>query len=147
LPRVFKSGRIHDIVASYDGSDALVYVDGNAAARPYRLSPGAGMARTFDVIQTPELDGYIIVYNTLLFMPAGALLGLAAGKWIGRNASVLWLLAIGWSVPPLLLELLLVTQTGRRIWASNIALSLVFGLAGMLYINADRFYENSRANE
>jgi hypothetical protein len=147
LPGVFKSGGIHDIVASYDGSDAFVYVDGKPAARAYRLSPGASLLHVFDYIQSTDLDGYVIVYNTLVFLPAGALLGLAAKKWIGRNPAVLWFVALGWAIPPVLLELLLAMQSGRRVWASNIGLSLVFSLAGMLYVNADRTSETSRAAE
>jgi hypothetical protein len=46
-------------------------------------------------------------------------------------------------LPALLLEILLAAVSGRGILSSNIALSLVFGLAGMLLINADRRVKTS----
>jgi hypothetical protein len=53
------------------------------------------------------------------------------------------MLALGWVLPAVFLELLLSGVSGRRIWIGNIGLSLVFGLAGMLLINADRRSKNS----
>jgi hypothetical protein len=40
-----------------------------------------------------------------------------------------------------LLEVFLAGMSGRRIWPVNIVLSLVFGLVGMLLINADRRFK------
>ena len=53
------------------------------------------------------------------------------------------MLALGWVLPAVLLEILLAGMSGRRIWIGNIAISLVFGLAGMLLINADLRSKNS----
>jgi hypothetical protein len=57
----------------------------------------------------------------------------------------LWMLALGWALPAVLLEIFLAAISGRRIWPGNIVLSLVFGIAGMLLINADRRFTNSSA--
>jgi glycopeptide antibiotics resistance protein len=137
LPRVFKAGKMTDLVAAYDGSDAFAYVDGVPAPDNYRLGPGASLFHALDFVQTVDLEGYVILYHTLLFLPAGMLVGLAVGSW-RQGSSAIWLLLLGWILPAVLFEVLLIVQTGRRFWPGNIALSLVFELAGMLLINADR---------
>jgi hypothetical protein len=83
------------------------------------------------------------VYETLIFLPAGLLLGMALRKWGRQNISSWWMVALGWTLPAVLFEIFLVEISGRRIWAGNIVLALVFGLAGMLLINADRLFKNS----
>ncbi len=138
VPRAFETGKVRDIVASYDGSEAIVYLDGNRVPRTYRLSPGASLAHNFTFIQTAELKGYIVVYYTLIFLPAGVLLGLAGRNWIGNQLLGQWMIALSLAVPAVLLEILLAIVGGRGILAGNVALSLIFGLAGVMLINADR---------
>ena len=140
---VFEAGKMRDIVASYDGSDAFIYLDGNRVPQTYRLSPGASLMRRFYFIETASLEGYVVVYETLIFLPAGLLIGVEAEKWSRQKPSGQWILALGWAIPAVLLEILLAGVSGRRIWVGNIALSLVFGLAGALLINADRRFKNS----
>jgi hypothetical protein len=140
---VFQAGQARDIVAIYDGSDAFLYLDGNRVPQTYRLSPGASLMHSFYFIRPLDLDGCIIVYETLLFLPAGLLIGAAVGKLSRQKLFCLWMLAFGWVLPAVLLEVLLVWVSGRRIWIGNIALSLVLGLAGILLINADRRFKNS----
>jgi glycopeptide antibiotics resistance protein len=138
LPGVFQAGKVRDIAAVYDGSDAYVYIDGQVVPRNYRLGPGVSLFHAIRFVQTPELGGYIVVYDTILFLPAGMLLGFEARKSRRRWIAGPWLLASGYFLPAVLYEALLVVQTGRRIWPGNIGLSLAFELAGMLLINADR---------
>jgi len=133
----FESRRVREIVASYDGSDAFLYLDGNRVPQSFRLSPGASLIHRFLFIRTGALEAYVIVYESLIFLPAGLLIGVAA-----RNRTTSrWKLALAWILPALLLEILLAEVSGRGILASNIALSIVFGLAGMLLINADRRFK------
>jgi hypothetical protein len=139
----FEAGKVRDIVASYDGSDAFLYLDGNRVPQTYRLSPGASLTHTLFFIQTRDLEGYVIVYETLIFLPAGLLIGMAAEKWSRQKISGRWMLALGLVLPAALLEIFLAGVSGRGIWAGNIALSLVFGLAGILLINADRGFQHS----
>ncbi len=139
----FEAGKVRDIVASYDGSDAFIYLDGNRVPQTYRLSPGAGLMHHFFFNKTADLEAYVIVYETLVFLPAGLLIGVAARKRSRQKISGRWMLALGWVLPAVLLEILLAAVSGRRIWAGNIALSLVFGLAGILLINADRRFKAS----
>jgi VanZ family protein len=139
---VFQARQARDIVAIYDGSDAFIYLDGNRVPQTYRLSPGASLMHSFYFIRTLDLDGCVIVYETLLFLPAGLLIGAAAGKWSSQKVFVGWMLALGLVLPAVLLEVFLAGVSGRRIWVGNIVLSLVFGLAGILMINADRHFKN-----
>ena len=143
VPGAFEPGKVRDIVASYDGSDAFIYLDGNRVPRPYRLSPGASLVHKFFFIETGALEGYVIVYETLIFLPAGLLIGVAVWKWPGLKISGRWLLALSWVLPAVLFEFFLAGVSGRRIWVGNIVLSLVFGLAGILLINSDRLCKDS----
>jgi VanZ family protein len=133
----FEAGKSRDIVATYDGSDAYLYLDGDPVPQTYRLSPGASLRHTFALIQTDDLQAYVLVYQTLLFLPAGLLIGIASRKWAVWGNSARWILPLGIIIPAVLLEILLHEVSGRRIWPGNIALSLAFGLAGALLINAD----------
>jgi VanZ family protein len=140
---VFEAGKVRDIVASYDGSDAYIYVDGHRVPRTYRLSPGAGFMQYFFPIKTSELQAYTMVYQTVVFLPAGLLLALTIRKSSGEKIQEVWLVVLSGVIPALLLEVLLSVMSGRRIWAGNIALSLIFGMAGILLMNADRGFKPS----
>jgi hypothetical protein len=97
----------------------------------------------FMFIESGSLEGYIIVYETLIFLPAGLLVGLTLWKCSRRKIIGLSMLALGWALPAVLLEIFLAGLSGRRIWFGNIVLSLIFGIAGMLLIHADRPFKNS----
>ncbi len=139
---VFEAGKVRDIVATYDGSDAFIYLDGIRVPRVYRLSPGASFLHRRLIIRTSELEACNLVYDTIVFLPAGLLIGVAGRKTSRRNISGVWMIVLEWILPALLLEILLAGVSGRRIWAGNIALSLFFGLVGILLINADRRFKS-----
>jgi glycopeptide antibiotics resistance protein len=131
-------GKVRDVFASYDGSDAFVYLDGRRVPDVYHLSPGASFMHSLLFIQTGNLDGYIVVFETLVFLPAGVLIGMDIESWFRRKTSAKWVALAGLVLPAILLELLLAAVSGRRIWAGNIALALLFGVLGVLFVNADR---------
>jgi len=133
----FEPGKVMDIVASYDGSDAFLYLDGKRVPQNYRFGPGAGVAHHFSLAQTEVLDGYITVYETVIFAPAGLLIGIAARKWDATESAGRWTLILCWLAPTVLLEILLMGVSGRRLWIEDIVYSVIFGLAGMLLVNAD----------
>ena len=133
----FEAGKTRDIVAMYDGSDAFIYLDGNRVPRSYRLSPGASLLHRRIIVKTADLEACVIVYETLVFLPAGLLIGAAGRKTSRQKISGVWILVAEWILPALLLENLLAGVSGRSIWPGNIALSLLFGLAGILLANAD----------
>jgi VanZ family protein len=137
VPNAFEPGKVRDIFASYDGSDAFIYLDGNPVPETYHLGPGASFEHSFSFIQTGNLEGYVIVYETLIFLPAGLLIGLATELSFGQRIYCVLTIALGLVLPAVLLEILLAGVSGRKILFGNIALSLVFGVAGILLINAD----------
>jgi hypothetical protein len=137
LAGVFKPGETLDIVAEYDGSDAFIYLNGKSVTRSYRLGPGAALFRYLQFVRTPELQACVEVYLTILFLPAGVLLGLTAQHWSKEKQFAFWLLILGIAPPAVLLDVLLSLQSGRRIWPGNIALALAFELAGILLVNSD----------
>ena len=145
IPRIFEAGKTRDIIAAYDGSDGHIYLDGVRVPRVYRLSPAAALFGSLLDIQSSDLNSYILVYDTLIFLPAGALIGIAARKPRPKRGSILWLAALGWALPAVLLEILLATEGGRGVWWVSIAFSLFFGFAGMVMINADRFLNTANS--
>ena len=139
----FEAGKVRDIVASYDGSDAIIYLDGNPVPRSYRLSPGASLLLRRMIIKTADLQACVIVYDTLVFLPAGLLIGVATRNASSKKIFGVWMVVLWGILPAVLLEILLAWVSGRRIWVGNISLSLLFGLAGILLINADRRFKIS----
>lgn len=142
---ILAPGQVRDIVAEYDGADAFLYIDGKPQPRKYRLGPGASLIHKFLFIQTGDLEGYTDIYETLVFMPAGFLIGMAIWGEAG-GTRIFGSLLIGGSIAWVaLLEFLLAFESGRRIWPENIEMSLILGLAGVLIANADRRYETEDA--
>jgi hypothetical protein len=137
VPNIFETGQRRDIVASYDGADAFMYVNGRKIPRSYRLSAAAALAHAFFDISTVNLGGYVIVYETLIFLPAGMLIGITARGWAGWKTADRLLVAGVLLLPPVLLELLLMSASGRRILFENVLFSLFFGVAGAWLSNAD----------
>jgi hypothetical protein len=138
IPGAFEPGKRRDIIASYDGADEFVYLDGIRVDQEYRLSPAASLIHRVRYIEPAALEAYVAVYETLIFLPAGVLIGIALRNSAGWKLSGRWMLILGWAVPAVLLELFLAALSGRRIWAENIVWSLVFGLAGVALSNADQ---------
>lgn len=140
---VFEAGKARDIVASYDGSDAYLYVDGVRVPQSFRLGPGTSILHRIYLVRPVDLEGCLIVYLTLVFLPAGVLIGVGAGNWPRLEPSSRWLVAFGLVLPAVLLEIFLAAISGRSIWLENIALGVVFGVGGILLVNADRRSKNS----
>ncbi len=132
VPNIFAARQTRDILISYDGSNASLYVDGNRMHRPYRLGPGASLAHMFLRLKAAELDGYIVVYDSMIFVPAGFLVGLAARKMKAQTIDAWLLLGLGVFVPSVLLEFLLVSVSGRAISIAQVGLSVFLTIAGSL---------------
>jgi|SRR5579872_181352 len=143
----FEAGKTRDIVAMYDGADAFMYLDGKRVERNYRLSPGATLLHKIALIKPADLDGAAIVYETLIFLPAGVLIGLHAGRWAQQKLSTVWMLAFGLLGPAILLEILLVEASGRKWWPRNIEISFLLGIAGVLLVNADWGHARKRVQQ
>ena len=138
VPKALASNRLRNILYSYDGSNLFLYVDGKPAGSPYRLGPGAALARTVRRIKPSELDGYHDIYYALVFFPAGVTLGILARAAARERRMAAWLFIALWLIaPPLLLEYLLMAVSGRPFSPGNFVLSVALSGAGALWINAE----------
>ncbi len=138
IPNVFNVGQLRDILFSYDGSNLSLFIDGQKRRSDYILGPPAALARTIRNVKTEELPGYRFIFYAVIFFPAGSLLGLSWRKTSTHPASRAALVFFGFLLPPLLLELLLVRIAGRALSLENFVLSILFAVAGGLWVNADR---------
>jgi len=138
IPGVFALNQRRDILVSYDGSNLSVYIDGKRDPRRYELTPGASLAQLIRHIKTNELEGYTYIYYALVFVPGGVLLGIAARRpsTLGVRETLFLMLAI--VTPSILLEMLLVRISARAFSLFNVFLSVLFVIAGLIWINAGR---------
>jgi len=134
---LFASGQPRDIVVSSDGSNVTLFVDGKRA-RSYHLSPGAALVHKFTRIFAIDLDGYLVVYDTLIFLPAGILLGMIARKEATDRPAGKFLLSLGLLLPSVLYQFILVRVSGKPFWWREVFLCLFLTLLGAWFINADR---------
>jgi len=135
---VFAPGQARDILISYDGSNVSLYMDGKKEARVYHLSPGAGLVHKFARVWASDLTGYLVTYDMLTFVPVGLLLGLIARKEPFRKLERKFLLLLGFLLPPIFYELILVWVSGRAVSSWEIILCLSLALLGAWLMNADR---------
>ena len=139
LRDVFAAGKMRDILVSYDGSNASLYVDGMKISPSYHLSPGAGLVREFYRVRTTELGAYLVLYDAVVFVPAGLLLGLLARRWISLGLAGKALLFLALLLPGALFEWILVQVSGRERSPWHLGLCVVLTLLGAWLINADRW--------
>jgi hypothetical protein len=137
FPDVFELDRRRDILFSYDGSNASLYLDGQQVNRSYHLGPGTALTRTFRSVRTDELDGYNDIYYFLVFFPGGILIGMAARSIALRSRTVLSFVALSFFLPALALELILVSVSGRAVSFVYPLLSVLLTMGGAAWINAD----------
>jgi glycopeptide antibiotics resistance protein len=144
IPEVFTQKRARDILVAYDGSNLGVYIDGKRDSRRYEVGPGAPIAQVIRHIKVNELEGYTYIYYALVFVPGGVLLGLAASRLRWRVHEILSL-AIAFALPCMILETILVKVSGRAFSFANVFVSVLFMIAGLFWINADRQRSQSAA--
>jgi hypothetical protein len=125
-------------LVSYDGSNLSVYVDGKRAPRKYELTPGAPLAQIIRHINAIELEGYTYIYYALVFVPGGFLLGIVTRRLTQPGVREALVMALAIVMPSILLEMLLVRISGRPFSLFNVFLSILFLIAGVIWINADR---------
>jgi hypothetical protein len=135
---VFVPGQARNILVSSDGSNVSLYVDGKKASRNYHLSPGAALIHKFARIYSYSMDGYLVLYDTLIFFPAGMLLGAIARKEASRTPAWRILLFLGFLLPAVLYQFILVRVSGNSVSWREIILCLMLTLLGAWFINADR---------
>jgi glycopeptide antibiotics resistance protein len=138
VPKVFGGIKRHDILFSYDGSNLSLFIDGSKEPRPYQLGPGTALAQLFVRVLPSELDGYRDLYYALIFLPPGVMMGLVARNARRQSIAAGALLAIAACLPPMVLEVLLISTSGSRWSVTNPIISLLLSITGILWINADR---------
>jgi glycopeptide antibiotics resistance protein len=136
---VFAPGKVRDILVSYDGSTASLYVDGEKIFPSYHLSPGAGLVREFYRVRTTELGAYLVLYDTVIFVPAGLLLGLLAGRWSSLGLAGKALLFFALLFPGAFFEWILAQVSGRERSLWQLGLCVILTLLGAWLLNADRW--------
>jgi hypothetical protein len=107
-------------------------------SRVYRLSPGTGLAEVVRRVIPSELDGYKDIYYAIVFLPSGILIGIACRRWRNRPAAAATPLLLRTCLPPVILEYILVSVSGRAVSRGSVILSFLLIIAGALWINADR---------
>jgi VanZ family protein len=139
LPDVFKLPQMRDIVYSYDGSNLSIHLDGKLHLPVYRLGPGRGLALFVRKVKGSETNGYNALYYILLFFPAGVLLGLAINSFTRYRPAGIFSLALVFLLAPVLIEVTLVSVSGRAFSFANIAISICIAVCGTLWIQSDRW--------
>jgi glycopeptide antibiotics resistance protein len=137
IPEVFTQKLARDILVSYDGSNLAVYIDGKRDPRRYEFTPGVPIAQVVRHIKVNELEGYTYIYYALVFVPGGVLLGLTTRR-IRCRVQEAPSLALALVLPGVILEMILVTVSGRAFSFGNVLVSCFFTMAGFFWINADR---------
>jgi len=138
LSGVFAAGQLRDILVSYDGSDVSLYVDGKKQPRVYSFSPGAALVPMLVRFKGSDWGGDLIMYDALIFVPAGMFLGMICRKVSGRDPAGRFLWLLGFLLPSALYEFILVWVSGRAVslWQIGLCLSLTF--LGAWLFNADQ---------
>ena len=134
---VFAPGQPRDILISNDGSNISLYVNGQKE-RIYHFGPGAALVHKFVRVFAADLDGYLVIYDTLIFFPAGMLLGMIARKEPSRILAGRFVLFLGILLPSVVYQFILVWVSGKAVFGGEIVLCMLLTLLGAGFINADR---------
>jgi glycopeptide antibiotics resistance protein len=125
VPRVFATRATRELAITYDGLDLLVYVDDVDNVGSFRL--GLGAAACAPLFRRHPQASYAcgMVYNALLFVPAGILLSRAGGI-VARLPLRVAMVAAGIALWSLTFEFLLMAASGRALSWSNVAWTITF---------------------
>lgn len=138
IPKTFVANETRNILWSFDGTDANLFIDGKKHSGSYEMGPGVVLAKFIRHVKAQELEGYQYVFYSIVFFPAGCLIGLASRRvilgWFASGSTVLF----GMMLPSLILEAVLVHLGGRALSFANIVLSIVLAACGGFWINAER---------
>jgi len=137
LEDLFKGSEPREVVLTYDGANLAGYVDGRKASHPVRVSPGPILVGRFKGINPYNLRGYEIIYDLVVFVPLGVLLGFAVRKPFAQPFVRRIMLGSGLLFPPLLEELILAGVSGRPFQFGNFILGICLTLTACLVLNSD----------
>jgi ABC-type dipeptide/oligopeptide/nickel transport system permease component len=80
---------------------------------------------------------YSVLYDALIFIPIGILLGIASRKTSPRENLVRFFLLVGVLLPTVVLEVLLIWISGRQPSIAQMVLTLSLTVAGLLWMSLD----------
>lgn len=123
VPFVFAPNRPVTIVVTYDGANLRAFVNGEARTDSLALGPGAALGHIFISVLSLELKGYNLLYDGLVFLPLGFLLGEVTRTRSARRSLAL-LLALGVFLPSSLFEWALTAVSGKFFSVTNLALGI-----------------------
>jgi glycopeptide antibiotics resistance protein len=134
---VFIANTARVISFSYDGAKGSLYIDGKKERSSFLFSPGAALVQKLVRIKTNELVAYSVLYDSVIFLPIGFLLGIAARKVSHGNRMWIPGLVLAVLVPSLALEVLLAWVSGRPVSLGQLVLTLSLTVSGFLWVNLD----------
>ena len=137
LGDLFKSPEPREIILIYDGMNLVGYVDGRKTPHSLRLTPGAILVSRFKGVNPYNVRGYGTMYDFLVFVPLGIILGFAARKPFSPPFFSRALLGSGLLLPPLLEEGILAGVSGRPFQFGNLLLGICLSLGAWLTLNSD----------
>jgi VanZ family protein len=123
-PEVFGTKALQHIVATYDGSHLVLYINGKRHSASLELGPGAALCSLFSNSQIVAGKFCKWAYYLSIFIPVGLLLSLSicfSRKQFAKNIIVL---GGGVVASTLALESLLVSVSGRPMVKENLLLSM-----------------------
>jgi hypothetical protein len=133
---VFAANQLRNILVTYDGEKLSLYLDGEQIESRYYLGPWTNLAWHFTAAKTGQLEAYRYAFFASILFPIGCVVALAWRKFCGFRARSL-LLALVFVLPPVLLELVLVS-TGNLVFSfGDVVLGLGFSFAGWLWFNME----------
>jgi glycopeptide antibiotics resistance protein len=138
VSNLFAAGQMRDILVSYDGSDVSLYVDGKKQPRVYSFSPGAALLPMLVRFKGSDWGGDLVMYDALIFIPAGMFLGMIGRKVSWRNPAGRFLWLLGLALPSALYEFILVWVSGRVVSFWQVSLCLFLTFLGASLVNADQ---------
>src|SRR5579863_7480912 len=144
IPNLLTSGRSNNILFSYDGSNLRLYAHGQEI-QSHQLGPGTGFASHFRHLKTVELSGYRDIYYSIVFFPAGALLGIAFTKRRWRWFALAGLLALEELLAPFVFQRVLMDSSGGSFSIVNFGFSAGMIALGFLWAKSDEASEASEA--
>jgi len=102
------------------------------------LGPGIVLARLIHNVKPREIAGYSFIYDALIFVPAGALFGLAVIPFRPQGVVAPLFLAVVFIAPPWLLDRILARASGRPMCLETVIICLILFAAAAVWINVDR---------
>lgn len=154
IPNIFADNRFHSVIVTYDGSVLRFYIDQLQNSYAFLFSPEVTIFRYF----LPELlhfsnwsinldrsdEIYRIIYYSLSFIPLGVILALIAPRYRGKVFFFLAFHVGGIMLPSLMLEIILLSGSGRQFRLDNVLLSTGINASTMLLVKHGILFHPSR---